>query len=135
VAFRAKAVLRLCVIILLLTGCSHEVPASTQKPPDYPGAMGLAERELNANDRLLDIYKAMSFATSDSPESVLKFYQDALVQDGWELDAFQPDPNGLSFKWSSYEQPPAIYRFDVRARTGDGKKTEVEVELRYNPGS
>jgi len=94
----------------------------------------LAEHELSDNDKLLNIYKVTSFATTDTPESVLNFYRDALVKDGWELDTFQPDPNGLSFKWSSYEQPPATYIFDVRTHSADGNKTAVEVELRYNPG-
>jgi hypothetical protein len=83
---------------LCLQARSHDPPASTQKLPDYPGASVITERKLDTNDFLLNIYKSVSFTTSDSPEVVLNFYRDALSKDGWQIEPFQPDPDGIAFK-------------------------------------
>jgi hypothetical protein len=128
-----------CAILLMLSwfclaGCDHNLPSTTQKLPHYPGAVGWMEREPDSEQRLLNIYNTASFTTTDDSGSVLKFYRDALTGDGWEVDSFQPDPNGLTFKWTSYEQPPATYLCIVTTEQGE-QGTRVQVELRYNPGS
>src|SRR4051812_31113407 len=71
----------LVVLLSLLAGCSNGPPESTRKLPDYPGAVGVEERKLDSNDTLLNIYRSISFTTSDAPESVLKFYRDKLPSD------------------------------------------------------
>jgi hypothetical protein len=128
-------VILLVLSALFLQACSHDPPASTQKLPDYPGASAVTERKLDTSDVLLNIYKSVSFTTSDSPEVVLKFYRDTLSRDGWQIDPLQPDPDGLAFTWAGYEQPPTSYMCSVTARPNGNGMTRVEIELRYNPGS
>jgi hypothetical protein len=125
----------LLLLLLFSAGCNQGPPTSTQALPTYPGATGVTERELDASDAQLNIYRAVAFTTTDAATTVLSFYKDALTKDDWQLDPFQPDPNGLTFKWSTYDQPPVTYLCIVTTRPGDGGNTEVEVELRYNPGS
>ena len=92
------------------------------------------EREPDSDQRLLNIYNTASFTTSDDPESVITFYRDTLTGDGWEVDPFQPDPNGLTLRWTSEEQPPATYLCVVAVSRGDSN-FNIQIELRYNPGS
>jgi hypothetical protein len=134
----AAQALLLGIACFVIAGCSREAPKSTREVPAYPGASELTEKSPGPNDTLLNIYKSVEFSTGDSPEAVLKWYRETLTGEGWQLDAFQPDPNGITFRWESYERPPATYLCVVSVRPGSGSKgtaTGVTVEMRYNPGS
>jgi hypothetical protein len=132
--FRALCAVAAIFILLLMAGCGHNLPATTQKLPHYPGAVNWVEREPDSDQRLLNIYNTASFTTSDDPESVLNFYRDTLTGDGWEIDPFQPDPSGLTLRWTSEEQPPATYLCIVTVGRGNSN-VNIQIELRYNPGS
>ena len=119
----------------LLQACSQGPPASTQKLPDYPRASAITERKLDTNNTILNIYRSISFTTTDSHDMVFKFYRDTLLKDGWEVAPFQPDPDALVFHWASPDQPPASYWLDLSTQPGDTGKTQVKVDLRFDPGS
>ena len=123
------------LLALLTAGCSDGPPASTQNPPAYPGVSKVEERTLGPEDRILNIYKSVTFTTPDAPEAVLVFYREQLVTDGWKVEEFQPDPQALLFRWESYEQPPAVYRMDVQARRTKSGATEVRIDLRDGVGN
>ena len=133
--FRALCAAAALVMLLLMAGCGHNLPATTQKLPHYPGAVNWVEHEPDSDQRLLNIYNTASFTTGDDPESVLNFYRDTLTGDGWEIDPFQPDPSGLTLRWTSEEQPPATYLCIVTTSLSQTNATTiVEVEMRNNPG-
>ncbi|MEO8289247.1 MAG: hypothetical protein ABI670_22800 [Chloroflexota bacterium] len=130
----SRFVILLPVLALLLSACGRQVPAGTQDPVIYPGAANVTEQKLEAADSTLNIYKAVSFTTTDGAPAVLQFYQDSLLKEEWELDTFQPDPNEFVFKWSTYDRPPATYMIEVAAHEQADGKTGVRIRLRYNPG-
>jgi hypothetical protein len=101
----------------------------------YPGVTKVEERMLGEADAALHIYKSVEFTTTDTPETVLKFYREQLETDGWKTDEFQPDPKALMFRWESFEQPPTAYWCEVIVRGGDGEVTNVRVDLRDSAGN
>lgn len=121
--------------LILLSACSDGPPASIQNPPAYPGVAKLEDRALGPEDSILNIYKSVTFTTTDAPEAVLKFYREQLEKEGWKTEEFQPDPQALLFKWESFEHPPAIHWLDVQARKGDNGATNVRIDLRDGPGN
>lgn len=133
-AFRASLVC-LVLAVILLTACSDSPPASIANPPAYPGVTKVEERTLDDNDRLLHIFKSVTFATQDAPEAVLKFYREQLEKDGWAAEEFQPDPQALMFRWESYEDPTTYYWCEVVTRQGEGGMTSVRVDLRDSAGN
>jgi hypothetical protein len=123
------------LLAILLAGCSDGPPSSTLNPLVYPGVTKVEERTLGEADVVLHIYKSAEFTTTDTPETVLKWYREQLETDGWKADEFQPDPRALMLRWESFEQPPTAYWCEVIVRDGDGGVTNVRVDLRDSAGN
>ncbi|MDQ5825137.1 MAG: hypothetical protein M3441_13160, partial [Chloroflexota bacterium] len=69
--------------------------------------------------------------TADPPESVLDFYEDLLVKEGWRVTAEAAStPDRRRFDWSA---GCPIHWMYVTARAGENGLTEIEVK-RYSLG-
>jgi hypothetical protein len=69
--------------LLLLYACSDStLPASTNNPPEYPGAQNVKTEEDQSGGTVLT--KEITFQTADPPATVFDFYRKALLADGWK---------------------------------------------------
>jgi hypothetical protein len=73
--------------IFLLSGCMGSRPSYDRHPvSDYPRTDGAIETTIeDPNDKLSTVI--IHFSTSDSPETVAHFYEEALRTDGWDVES------------------------------------------------
>jgi len=69
-----------------------------------------------------------TFTTTDKPEALLAFYEDALVKDGWNLRDDVTSSSERIFGWAD-TAPGRSYTFAVFIRSTSDKQTVVEVQL------
>ncbi len=71
------------VLLALLTACSlgNGLPASTEHVPAYPGAYNAIIQNLSKNPA--QTWEVVTFQTKDRTDTVLSFYKDNLLNNGW----------------------------------------------------
>lgn len=124
--------LALCLLTLLalptLASCSESgpyapPPASVKKLPTYPGAQ---QPQVTPTVLYPDIpSETITFRTSDTPDTVLAFYRDTLVTEGWELSNYHPLDAFIRFVW---DRGCPLYYVDVLTKAEKGARTEVKVK-------
>ena len=77
-----QTTLILTVVALCLGGCWPLPKARYPQPPLYPGAQNARTVE----DQEFHQERITTFQTTDSPQAILAFYQNALLNQGWEVD-------------------------------------------------
>jgi hypothetical protein len=87
--------LSIIFLMLALTACSSEPPASTKDPTLYPGARNV----VRTTEKRLDPVQIITFQTNDSPQAVFYFYARELEKDGWELNDHLSTPTERNFGW------------------------------------
>jgi hypothetical protein len=116
-------------VLVLRPGGKH-LP-NTEDMPTYPGAREWTVREKNLDDYRV-VYKTIPFNTNDPPVSVLAFYEDALVKDGWSLHE-RKSANELRFQWSTEivgaGNTLLYYWVDVKAEQSKPGETSAQISL------
>jgi|GEM_PF-6859256 len=79
-------------------------PASVDNPPLAPGAYSMIQREIGVVQQdILVQNKIITYETALDPGAVYKFYEDALVRDGWGGRGLFSKPEltmeGMVFEW------------------------------------
>jgi hypothetical protein len=117
------------IVLIVRPGAGH-LP-NTDNPPLYPNAEEVQVRNKDPLDYDV-VYKTISFKTSDTPNAVLAFYEEALVKDGWSLQE-RKSANELRFQWSTQIMGRGTTRLyywaDVTARQPQLGETSVEIKL------
>jgi len=121
-----------CIVALVaMTGCSRyggaKPPASAQDPPIYAGAQAIQTQTVASH--LPEPTKLLSFRTIASPATVIAFYRDTLLRDGWRVED-QENPNEAHFYW--VEGCP-VYGLTVSATSSLSDQTSVQLELIETP--
>ncbi len=123
-------------VIMVLAACIRAVdpPLSSVNIPRYGAAVILSTPTAGPEGvpkELPPPAEVLLMQTPDSPESVLAFYEDLLVKEGWRVTTpATPTPNARRFDWSA---GCPIHWMIVTATPGENDLTIVELK-RYSLG-
>jgi hypothetical protein len=146
-------------------GTTAACPTPEVEPPDaplYPNAQQVQRQVVGRGDVLAgsaQTYKIITYQSSDSPQQVRAFYDnaEAMRQAGWAANLSEPPiPEGVVLYWVGrvQEPPPCtptpalvipgltpspppplpLYLFQVRIQPGADGKTQVEIKHALIPG-
>lgn len=118
----------ICAIVVYgLLGCNGPRPQPTaQSIPIYPNATQLNMRTIPTNE--LNVLNSQvtetSFQTTDSPATVLTFYKDALLKEGWQISDHLPAPTTLAL---AYVDSCPWYTLNITLTTTSAGQTQASV--------
>lgn len=122
--------------VILLASCIQAVdpPPSSVDIPRYEAAVILSTPTTGPEGGPKELpppAEVLLMQIPDSPESVLAFYEDLLVKEGWRVTTpATPTPNSRRFDWSA---GCPIHWMIVTATPGENDLTIVELK-RYSLG-
>jgi hypothetical protein len=115
--------LLLILISMTLMGCWPLPKARYPQPPMYPSAQQVRTVE----DQQYHQERITTFQTTDSPSVVLAFYENALLNQGWEIDTRCPDNSCIGFKYLNGVNNPA-FGFAVFITSVQDGRTNVKLK-------
>jgi hypothetical protein len=124
---RVYASLTCLLVVVMLASCSETAQPGHMPPrtepeqiPVYPGAQEVETTSPRFN------YRVTSFHAMSPSDEILKWYEDVMLQGGWQL--FDQDPSGSTFHYVDGPDNPA-YALGVVIISESGGRTAVELRL------
>lgn len=120
----------LILVLLVSVACMPSTPSappsSTQQPPSYPGAKQVKTWK---TDGMRGPVQHATFTTGDPSETILAFYKNTLLKDGWEFNQDLSTSNKFSFVWLDQGSNGATYNMTITTIGTSMNQIGVEIVI------